>query len=82
VIITHDMPIVAQYARRVIVMGEGKILIDGPTAEVFAQPEVLARTFLEPPQITQLAQREQDYGFHPGTLTVEDMVRQYREMVR
>jgi energy-coupling factor transport system ATP-binding protein len=82
VIITHDMPIVAQYARRVIVMGEGRILADGPTAEVFAQPEVLERTFLEPPQITQLAQRAQESGFLPGTLTVEDMVRQYQGMVR
>jgi energy-coupling factor transport system ATP-binding protein len=80
VIITHDMPIVAQYARRVIVMGEGKILMDGPTAEVFAQPEVLKRTFLEPPQITQLAQRAQELGFRPGTLTVEEMAEQF-EMI-
>jgi energy-coupling factor transport system ATP-binding protein len=76
IIITHDMPIVAQYARRVIVMGEGKILADGPTAQVFASPQILERTFLEPPQITQLAQRGQKYGFDAGTLTIEDMVRQ------
>lgn len=77
VIITHDMPIVGKYARRVIVMGEGKILADGLTAEVFARPQVLKKTFLEPPQITQLAQLARDLGFDPGTLTVEEMVKQY-----
>lgn len=80
VIITHDMPIVAQYARRVVVMGEGKILVDGPSAEVFAHPEILEQTFLEPPQITQLAQRVRELGFRPGTLTVEEMVDQFEAM--
>ena len=79
-IITHDMPIVAQYARRVIAMGQGKILADGPTGEVFAHPEVLERTFLEPPQITQLAQGAMELGFQPGTLTVEEMLRQFEAL--
>jgi energy-coupling factor transport system ATP-binding protein len=58
-------------------MGQGRILADGPTAEVFKQTELLAQTFLEPPQITQLAQRVQDLGYNPGTLTVESMVAQH-----
>jgi len=77
IIITHDMPIVAQYARRVIVMGMGSVMADGPTAEVFKQTDVLAQTFLEPPQITQLAQLASGLGFNPGTLTVEEMVGQF-----
>lgn len=77
IIITHDMYIVAQYARRVILMSEGKILADGPTADVFSQPQVLQKAFLEPPQITQLAQSVQDLGFNPGTLTAEEMVDQF-----
>mgnify|MGYP005854034827 CR=1 FL=1 len=81
IIITHDMPIVARYARRVIAMGRGRILADGPTAEVFAQPEALAETFVEPPQIAQLAQRCADLGFDPRILTVEEMVEQTRRML-
>jgi energy-coupling factor transport system ATP-binding protein len=80
IIITHDMPIVAQYARRVVVMGTGQILADGPTAEIFKQTETLAETFLEPPQITQLAQASQESGFNPGTLTVAEMLDQYRQL--
>jgi energy-coupling factor transport system ATP-binding protein len=81
IIITHDMPIVAQYARRVIVMGKGKLMADGPTAEVFKQAQVLAQTFLEPPQITQLAQLSGDLGYDPGTLSVQEMVEQTRRLL-
>jgi energy-coupling factor transport system ATP-binding protein len=81
VIITHDMPIVARYARRVIAMGLAEILADGPTAEVFSHPELLAKTFIEPPQITQLAQQVQSLGFDPGTLTVEAMTEQFQHLM-
>jgi energy-coupling factor transport system ATP-binding protein len=80
-IITHDMPIVAQYARRVIVMGQGRIMADGPTAEVFTKSDILEETFLAPPQITQLAQAAQSLGFDPGTLTVQEMLDQYMRFV-
>jgi energy-coupling factor transport system ATP-binding protein len=77
IIITHDMHIVAQYARRVILMSEGRILADGSTSGVFSQPDVLQKTFLEPPSITQLAQSAAELGFDPGTLTVEEMIKQF-----
>jgi energy-coupling factor transport system ATP-binding protein len=77
IIITHDMPIVAQYAHRVILMSEGKILADDATARVFSQPEILAKAFLEPPEITQLAQSVQELGFSPGILTVGEMVKEF-----
>jgi len=77
IIITHDMYIVAQYARRVILMSEGKIQADGATADVFSNPDVLQKAFLEPPQITQLAQSARELGFNPGTLTVQEMAAQF-----
>jgi len=80
IIITHDMPIVAQYARRVVAMGLAQILADGPTAQVFTQTEVLARTFIEPPQITQLAQKSTSLGFSPGILAVGEMLARYEEL--
>ena len=77
IIITHDMPIVAQYAKRVIVMGQAQVMADGLTADVFTQSDVLHKTFLAPPPITQLAQKAQDLGFSPGTLTVQEMLQQF-----
>jgi energy-coupling factor transport system ATP-binding protein len=81
IIITHVMPIVGLYAHRTVAMGMGQILADASTAEVFRQPDVLAQTFIEPPQITQLAQQTQKLGFDPGTLSVEDMLNQSRRML-
>lgn len=76
IIITHDMPIVADYAERVVALGLGQVIDDGPTAEVFSQPENLARTFIEPRQITQLAHACHDLGFKRGTLKVQEMIDQ------
>jgi energy-coupling factor transport system ATP-binding protein len=82
IFITHDMPIVARYARRVILVGGGHILADDVPAKVFSQTELLAQTHIEPPQITQLAQRLVSFGFNPGTLTVEEMLMQYQRIFK
>jgi len=81
IIITHDMPIVAQYARRVIAMGQGTVMADDETAKVFTQAELLQKTYLAPPPITQLAQKAQPLGYDPGTLTVAEMVEQFQRLV-
>ncbi len=82
IIITHDMPIVARYAKRTVLMAHSQILADGPTRAVFAQTDILAEAFVEPPQITQLAQRAADLGFAPGTLSVQEMLEQFKAIVR
>jgi len=73
IIITHEMPIVAQYAQRVVVLAQGQMLMDGSTREVFAEPDLLTRTFVKPPQITRLAQALNGYGFPRDVLTVSEM---------
>jgi energy-coupling factor transport system ATP-binding protein len=73
IIITHEMPIVAQYAQRVVALAKGQVLLDGTTREVFAQPELLAQTFVKPPQITRLAQALSSYGIPKDILTVQEM---------
>lgn len=73
IIITHEMPIVAQYAQRTVVLGQGQLLMDAPTREVFAEPELLARTFVKPPQITRLAQSFSDFGIPKDILSVDEM---------
>ena len=38
VFITHDLPIVRQFADRIMVMQQGKIVEQGPTSAIFTQP--------------------------------------------
>jgi len=82
VIITHDMPIVGMYARRTIAMAHGQVLIDGTTREVFSHPEILKETFVEPPQITRLAQANTDLGFSKDVMSVDEMVEQFQRIRR
>ena len=42
---------------RVIAMSQGKILLDGKANEVLGQEEVLATTYVDPPQLTRLGKR-------------------------
>jgi len=73
IVITHDMRLVAEYADRLIVMGKGEIHLDGPPHEVFAKTGLLAKVFVQPPQITMLGQELSDLGFPPGITTVREM---------
>ena len=72
-VITHDIQLVAEYARRCIVLSNGKILSDSTTRRIFSQPEKLKITYLSPPQVTMLGQKLVDKGMPPDVLTVEEM---------
>jgi energy-coupling factor transport system ATP-binding protein len=69
VVITHAMELVAEYARRVIVLAQGNVLLDGTPRQIFSQSETLARTFLAPPPVVQLAL---DLSLTPLPLTVRE----------
>jgi energy-coupling factor transport system ATP-binding protein len=55
--ITHDIDFCAESFERVIAMSQGKVLLDGKTNDVLGQEEILATTFVEPPQLTRLGKR-------------------------
>lgn len=71
--ITHNINLAAAYADRVIVMHEGAVLLDGTPREVFAQSDALAKSYIAPPQITQLGQRLKPLGFPADILFVDEM---------
>ncbi|KKG13418.1 ABC transporter ATP-binding protein [Methanosarcina sp. 2.H.T.1A.6] len=74
ILITHDMELAAEYAERVVVMKQGKILLDGPTAEVFSSPEELGAAGLIPPLPARLALDLRKQGIDtPRLLTVSDL---------
>jgi energy-coupling factor transport system ATP-binding protein len=72
-IITHDMLLVARFAKRVLVLREGQIVLDGTPRNVFGQPDLLRSTFLAPPPITTLAQALPEF-FEDTVLSVDEMV--------
>jgi energy-coupling factor transport system ATP-binding protein len=55
--ITHDIDFCAENFERVIAMSQGEILLDGKANDVLGQEEILARTYVEPPQLTRLGKR-------------------------
>jgi energy-coupling factor transport system ATP-binding protein len=61
VTVSHDMRFVAETFERVVVMGSGKILLDGRPDEVFASAAwpALRSTNLEPPLAAELGERWQ-----------------------
>lgn len=52
--ITHVMELVAEYARWVIVMHDGRVLLEGPPRQVFARAEELRITAISPPPVARL----------------------------
>jgi len=57
IIITHSLWVVAEYAKRVLVLHKGKILLDDQTRKVFSQEEKLDQSFLRLPEIIRLSNR-------------------------
>jgi len=55
VLITHDVEIACEFAERVIVMADGKLLVDGPTRQVMAQRELLAQGDVTVPPVVALS---------------------------
>jgi energy-coupling factor transporter ATP-binding protein EcfA2 len=82
IVITHDMNLAAEYANRVFVMWNGEVLLSGTPREVFAQSEVIEKTYLKAPQITRFAQALKPFGFPPSVLTVDEMYGEIKQRIR
>jgi energy-coupling factor transporter ATP-binding protein EcfA2 len=54
IVTTHNMNLVSLFARRVAVMWQGEILLDGPTQDVFREVEPLARAGIKPPDVYEV----------------------------
>ncbi len=73
--ITHHLHLLPGFAERMLVLGQGRVLLDASLAEAYYRPEILAATHLKAPQIVELAQaiavRE---GCPCRALTVKELV--------
>ena len=53
--ISHDIDFCAEHFDRVVVMAQGKVLLDGPTRQILGQADILAQAHVEPPQLMRLS---------------------------
>jgi energy-coupling factor transport system ATP-binding protein len=68
------MEVVADFARRVLVLSGGRLIGDGPVREIMRDRELLDRASLLPAQIPALAQMLGPRFDH--VFTVDDMVKE------
>ena len=76
-LISHDMELVAEYAERVLLMHDGRIVADAPPAAFFGATDTLRASSLTAPQVVQLGQRLRDLGLSSENLTVDAFVADY-----
>ena len=75
ILITHFMEEAAE-AERVIVMNEGRVLLDGSPAEVFSQRQLLHSVNLDIPLAVELAGKLREKGIPvpENIISTEEMV--------
>ena len=57
IMVCHDMEVVSDFAERIVVMANGRILGRGPTREMFADAALMRAASITPPQVVDLSQR-------------------------
>ncbi len=70
-LITHDLRLVAEHARRVVLMHEGRILGDGSPREILTDEALLEQAGMMPPTIARLARSLARYGIPPALTVAE-----------
>ena len=77
ILITHYMEEVI-YADKVLVMDDGKVVMQGTPKEIFAEVETLKKYRLDVPQVTLLAHELKKAGLElpAGILSIEELVEQ------
>ena len=66
-LVTHSMDFAASFARRILVIRRGELVLDGSPAEVFREKEILSEAGLMPPHMMRLLSRLKMSG-----LTIND----------
>lgn len=87
VMVEQQVNLLAQFASRILVMDQGKIIADGPPEEVFSHIETISAVGVQVPQVTQLCHEvSQQEGIrlksHTSPVTVEQgckFIRSYLE---
>ncbi|MFW6006577.1 MAG: energy-coupling factor transporter ATPase [Bacillota bacterium] len=84
VLISHHMEEIANLSTRVIVLSEGKIVLDGTPEEVFTKKEEIEKLSLNLPQITEVMFKLKERGLNVETniFTVNEAAREISSKLR
>lgn len=77
IVITHDIELAAEYAKRVVVIFDGGVLLDGEPRSVFLEKEKLRQTFLTVPDIFALTQT---IGMKVPALSPAEFVEDFKKL--
>ncbi len=77
--VTHDMHLMLEYARRAIVFSDGRLIADAPCAEILTDSEIIRRASLKETSLYALAQR---CGIDDGRAFVSRFIDYEREVAR
>jgi energy-coupling factor transport system ATP-binding protein len=72
VIVTHDVEFVVDCNPRIILMKQGRILVDGKAEEILTNPKILAQASIVPPQITKIFLELADLGLPTDIIDVHE----------
>jgi energy-coupling factor transporter ATP-binding protein EcfA2 len=72
VVVTHDVEFVAECNPRVMLMNQGKLLIDGNAKKILTDPKLLRQASIVPPQITQIFLKLVDLGLPTDIIDVHE----------
>lgn len=75
VIVTHDVEFVAECNPRVLLMREGKIVVDGEARIVLTDPDALANASIVPPEIARLFLQLSDLGLPRNVIDIYEAQR-------
>ena len=83
IMVCHDMEVVSDFAERLVVMAQGRILGRGPTRQVFGEGDLMREASIAPPQVTELSERlaRTISSAFAGLSEVDDVVSVVEEMV-
>ena len=73
-IATHDMQLVSEWAERIIVLYQGRVIADGSRNEIFGNKEVVDRVGIRPPEIFSMGKALHGDAF---CYTVEEFLKSF-----
>lgn len=74
IIATHDMQLVSEWAERIIVLDQGRVIADGSRNEVFGNKTVVEKAGIRPPEIFSMGKALHEDAF---CYTVEEFLQSF-----